>query len=358
VRIALLTSTPLDFARGSGTFAGISTLARALEGRGVEVRLFTPSRHFPVYTLERMWFNRQLRSVDFRDFDAVAGFDLDGCLAAGRHGRPHVASIKGVIADEMRFERGATRFTMALQARMERRHIAAADLVLTTSRYAAGRIEQLYGPARRPHVIPECIDLEAWRALFEANPSAEASGKFTVLSVCRFYPRKRLDVLLRAAARLGGRIPQLEVRIVGGGPEEARLLNLWRTLKLERTVRWLGNVSQAALAREYQGCDVFCLPSVQEGFGIVFLEAMAAARPVVAARAAAVPEVVLDGATGLLAAPGDDEALAAALVRVYADAAFRRALGEAGRDTVERYAAPRVAGMFLDELGALSGVSG
>jgi glycosyltransferase involved in cell wall biosynthesis len=358
VRIALLTSTPLDFARGSGTSTGISTLARALSRSGAEIRFFTPSRHLPVYAIERLWFNRELRSADFQGFDAVVGFDLDGCLVAGRHGLPHLASIKGVIADEMRFEHGLTRSSMAFQARLERRHVSAADLVLTTSQYAAGRIQELYRPARPPHIVPECIDLEAWSELFRVNPAAPDPEKFTVLCVCRFYPRKRLGVLLRAAARLRGRIPQLEVRIVGGGPEEARLLSLWRSLKLERSVRWLGDVPQGTLAREYQSCDVFALPSVQEGFGIVFLEAMAAAKPVVAARAAAVPEVVTEEVTGLLAAPESDEALAAALARVYGDAGFRRALGEAGRRDVAQYDAPRVAGLFLAELRALSGVSG
>ncbi len=358
MRIAFLTSTPLDFARGSGTFAGISTLARAAEALGAGIRLLTPSRRFPVYTLERLWFNWQLRDADFRDVDAVVGFDLDGCLLAGLHRVPHVASIKGVIADELRFERGATRCTMALQARLEKRHVAAADLVLTTSRYSADRIRELYGLARAPHVVPECIDLAAWGELFRLNPPAADPAKFVVLCVCRFYPRKRLAVLLRAASRLRQRIPQLEVRIVGGGPEEARLLNLWRGLNLERTVRWLGNVPPGALAREYQACDVFCLPSVQEGFGIVFLEAMAAGKPIVAARAAAVPEVVTDGTLGLLAEPESDEALAEAIARLHWDAALRATLGVNGRAAVERYESRRVAGLLLQEIGALTAASG
>jgi glycosyltransferase involved in cell wall biosynthesis len=350
VRIAFLTSTPLDFARGSGTFAGISTLARGVEAGGVEIGFFTPSKRLPVYTLERLWFNQRLRRADFRGFDAVVGFDMDGYLVAGRSGLPHAASIKGVIADEMRFERGLTRRLMAVQAACERKHVARADLVMTTSRYAAARIRELYELRETPSVIPECIDLAGWCDLFGRNAGAPDPAKFTVLCVCRFYPRKRLGVLLRAAARLRAKMPFLEVRIVGGGPEEARLLNLWRKLGLEGSVRWLGDISQAALAREYQACDLFCLPSVQEGFGIVFLEAMAAAKPIVAARAAAVPEVVADGALGLLVEPEDDEALANAIARLASDPALRTSLGQAGRRAVEQYEARRVAGLFLEEL--------
>ena len=79
--------------------------------------------------------------------------------------------------------------------------------------------------------------------------------------------------------------------------EEARLRSLWRELHLESTVKWIGDVTQRQLAAEYRHADIFCLPSVQEGFGIVFLEAMAAGKPIVAARSAAVPEVVSTAAS-------------------------------------------------------------
>ena len=85
---------------------------------------------------------------------------------------------------------------------------------------------------------------------------------------------------------------------------------LWRELHLEDTVRWLGDVTASQLAAEYNRADVFSLPSIQEGFGIVFLEAMAAGKPIVATRAAAVPEVVRHG---LLVEPENHDALADAL---------------------------------------------
>ncbi len=78
MRLAFLTSTPLDVVRGSGTFSGISTLARALGDLGSTIEFFTPRLHLPVYTLERLWFNERLRPRDFSRFDAVIGFDMDG----------------------------------------------------------------------------------------------------------------------------------------------------------------------------------------------------------------------------------------------------------------------------------------
>ncbi len=350
MRLAFLTSTPLDVVRGSGTFSAISTLAHALRELGCEVRFFTPGLHLPVFTVERLWFNERLRRRDFSGFDAVVGFDMDGYRVRTRW--PHIASIKGVIADEARFERGLTRRTMMVQAACERVHVRHAGLIITTSRYAAGRIQDLYGLAKTPHVVPEPIDLAGWRELFARNRAAPDPSRFTVLTVCRFYPRKRVDVLLDAAARLRGRVPELELRIVGGGPEAGRLHGIAREAGLGASVRWLGDVSRDDLAREYQRCDVFCLPSVQEGFGIVFLEAMAAGKPIVAARAAAAPEVV---AQGLLTEPGDAEALAAGLLQLRDDSRMRSSLADAGLRAVRQYDAPHVARLFLDSLSGGAG---
>ena len=346
MRLRFLTSTPLNIREGSGTYAGIQTLADTLEKLGVVVKIETPSVHLPVYTAERLLFNRMLRPST--GFDATIGFDMDGYHLAGRDGAPHIASIKGVIADELRFQKGATRVTMAVQARCERLHARRADRVITTSNYAAGRIRELYGV--RAAVVPELIDLAPWRAWLAANPAAPDPARFTVLCVCRLYRRKRVDVLLRAAARLRGRIPGLEVRIVGDGPEREEFRRVWREERLGDTVRWLGDVGRAALAAEYNRCDLFCLPSVQEGFGIVFLEAMAAGKPIVAARAAAAPEVVPHG---MLAGPDDAASLAEAVFALSRDPARRASIAEAGRCRVRKFDAPPVARAFIAELSSI-----
>ncbi|MCL6508115.1 MAG: glycosyltransferase family 4 protein, partial [Bryobacteraceae bacterium] len=104
------------------------------------------------------------------------------------------------------------------------------------------------------------------------------------------------------------------------------------------------------LAREYQRADVFCLPSVQEGFGIVFLEAIAAGKPVIGARAAAVPEVLPHG---LLVEPDNALELARAIARLHADPRLRSELAAAGSQWVRRFDAPNVARQFLDEVGRL-----
>jgi glycosyltransferase involved in cell wall biosynthesis len=350
LRIRAITSTPLDVQRGSGTYVGISTLLRNLEALGAVVDLVTPKVHLPVYTAERILFNEALPFRNLPPCDVEVGFDLDGYRLAGRSGVPHVASLKGVIADEMRFETGFTHATMALQARCEAAHVRRATAVVTTSRYAAERIQELYGIRRVRAIVPELIDLDHWRRLAAEAATAPDPGKFTVLCVCRLYPRKRIPVLLGAAARLRTRIPELEVRIVGEGPEASRLRVRWSDLDLRKIVHWLGDVSQARLSAEYARCDVFCLPSVQEGFGIVFLEAMAAGKPIVAARAAAVPEVVRNG---VLVDAEDERAMANAIEDLYRNPARRLQLGEAGRLQAQQYDARLIAQQFLSELAGI-----
>ena len=82
--------------------------------------------------------------------------------------------------------------------------------------------------------------------------------------------------------------------------------------------------------------DVFVLPSLWEGFGLVLVEAMAAGRPVVASAVGPIPEIVVDGVTGLLVPPGDPAALAEAIIRVLQDPELASAMGRAGRARVER----------------------
>ncbi|HEY6147939.1 MAG TPA: glycosyltransferase family 4 protein, partial [Thermoanaerobaculia bacterium] len=256
-------------------------------------------------------------------------------------------ALKGVLSEESRFERGAAALRLGAEAAVERLHVRRADRVLATSAHSARRIAEDYGvPPDRIRIVPEPIDLSRWTAALETGRPA-GRGRPSVLCVAHLYPRKNVGTLLEAFARCGS---DATLRIVGTGPEAAVLGRRAALPDLAGRVELLGHVSFDALAEEYRNADVFCLPSRQEGFGIVFLEAMAAGLPIVAGRAAAVPELVLDGECGVLVPPDDAEALSAALGRLLSDRELGKRLGERGRRLVQAYDAPLIASRFVEAL--------
>jgi glycosyltransferase involved in cell wall biosynthesis len=354
-RLIFLTSTPTTVAGGSGTWVGISVLRDAIEALGHEVTLMDGSgtaRGKPARS--RLAFNLQARDL-LRGLkaDVLVGFDLDGVLVA-RGDFLHVAAIKGVLADEAHYEKGASRLGLVLLARLEGRHVRRCDRIITTSVYSAEQIARFYGASQdKIVVVPELIDLAAWTRSLET--AAVVAGPSRILSVAHLYPRKGIATLLRAFAHVLRNTGQDAVlRIVGAGPERQRLDHLARDLGIADRVSFLGHLPLQELTAEYRNAALFALPTAQEGFGIVFLEAMASSLVVVAGRAGAVPEVVEEGVTALLVRPDDDRALAERLAELLENPVKRTAMGSAGRAQVLRYDAPVVARQFLNAVGVSS----
>jgi asparagine synthase (glutamine-hydrolysing) len=154
-----------------------------------------------------------------------------------------------------------------------------------------------------------------------------------LLSVSRLHQSefyKRIDLVIEAMPAVLKQVPDAFLVVVGEGGDLPRLRQLAEQLGTGDRVRFTGRVSEEELPLFYQACDLFVLPSLKEGFGIVFLEAMQYAKPCIGARAAAVPEVIVDGETGLLAAPGDPRSLERAIITLLADDSLRRKMGCAG----------------------------
>jgi glycosyltransferase involved in cell wall biosynthesis len=332
---------------GSGTAAAIGGLGQALQRRGHQVSRLAPWRGWPAtLTWRRLLFNLQLPALlPQLGYDLVVGFDIDGFLWAGRSGAPYVCSVKGVIAEELQHERGMIRQQLAMLAVLERINARRAPLVLTTSDYCRRQIGRHYGvPAQRVKLVPEGIDLAGWQARLAAG--ADAPPEPTILCVARQYPRKHIADLLRAMALVRGRHPTARLLIVGDGPEHSRLRALAGELELGATAQFAGALPDAEMARCYRRSRIFCLPSVQEGFGIVFLEAMAAGLPIVATTAAAISEVVPHRQAGILVPPGAVAALAAALDELLSDPRRATEYGAFGREHVRQYDWDRVAERF------------
>lgn len=183
-------------------------------------------------------------------------------------------------------------------------------------------------------VIPNSFDTELYK-LSEPRPRREDSLR--ILAVARFVEKKGFVHLVRAFQKIASRREDVELWLVGRGPEEARL----RAAAGDNPrIRFLGAVPEEETRRLYAEADIFCAPCVRtatrdaDGVPTTVLEAMAYELPVVASELLSTPHYVREGLEGLLTQPGDEAALAAALERLCADASLRERLGRAGRERV------------------------
>ena len=154
-------------------------------------------------------------------------------------------------------------------------------------------------------------------------------------TVGRLSKQKGHYVLIKAMARVCRELPQARLLIIGHDDQGLRddLLARIREEGLDGKVI-LGGFRDE-IPDIMASLDLFCLPSLWEGFGMVLIEAMAESKPIVASRVGSIPEVVEDGKTGLLVPPGDDKALAGALLQVLRDRETAAAMGRAGRARLE-----------------------
>jgi glycosyltransferase involved in cell wall biosynthesis len=154
---------------------------------------------------------------------------------------------------------------------------------------------------------------------------------FTVCTVTRLIPRKRVDRLVRAFARLAAERPEARLVIVGDGPERPALEQLVRALGILGLVELTGALDARSAQERISRASVMALPSVRESLGAVYLEAMSLGVPSLGTRGEGIEEYIDHGVSGILVPPGDDDALLAELRALAADPDRARRIGEAGR---------------------------
>src|SRR5579883_831318 len=223
-------------------------------------------------------------------------------------------------------------------------------------------IDRGYGMMLGPRLALVPLGLEDWRDRPALAAPELPPGSIRLLFVGRLEPRKGIDVLLDAASRLLARFPSTHLDIVGNDRLPAPTGRTYRELfeadpasaAIRDRVHFRGEVSEEVLRGFYRACDIFVAPSRFESFGLILLEAMMFAKPVVCCRAGGMPEVVIDGETGLLAEPGDAASLLRCLERLVEDSGLRRRFGEAGRRRYEERFTPermaREVAAFLGEV--------
>lgn len=271
----------------------------------------------------------------------------DALCAAARLGAGDAAFVQSKHNEEPILRRPAAALGHAAVAR-------AADRIVALSRHVARYVVATgRAPADRVDVVYYGIDPSPFeRGAREATRRklGLAPDEFAALCVARIHPQKDHDTLLSAFARVRNRRPEARLLLAGGDPffdHERRLDRRISQLGLDGAVLRLGIRSD--VPDLLAAADLFVLPSLYEGLGLVFLEAMAAGLPVLATRTAAVPEVVEDGRSGLLVPVRDPTALSEAWLRLMDDAKLRERMGRAGRRIVaERFGLDRMVEELLD----------
>ena len=214
-----------------------------------------------------------------------------------------------------------------------------AAAVITVSHFTAHELTRLGVPPERLHIIPPGIEVEPF---VDARPCPDWSDKWVILTVARLIARKGQDTVIRALPQLIPFVPQVHYLIAGSGPDEPYLRQLVNELGVSQHVTFVGRVTDAELPAYYQSCQVFAMltrpgKDEVEGFGISFLEAAAAAKPVVAGKAGGSADAVQQGVTGFLVDPLDVNAAAQALLTLAQDPPLCRQMGQAGQQWVSQH---------------------
>jgi glycosyltransferase involved in cell wall biosynthesis len=322
----LLTLLPALAARGVDVrFLGLDDLSRAPDPFYEQLRV--PFVRVPALRdLDPALAWRVVRTVRLTNPDIVHTH----LVHADLYGAFNARTLVSTKHNDDPFRTGAFRFVERALA------LRAARLVTITDALRCFQIERVGIPAAKLVTIRYGLD-ELPRA-WGRNPADDVpSDARVLLAVCRLERQKGLDVAVRALAVVRASHPDVELVVLGEGPERGALEALARDLRVP--VRLLGRVPD--VAAWLRRATLLVHPARWEGFGLAVLEAMVAGLPVVASRVSSLPELVVDGETGVLVEPDDPGALAAGIERVLA-APVR--LGEAGkRRAGEEFSVARMA---------------
>jgi glycosyltransferase involved in cell wall biosynthesis len=323
----------------SGSEAHLISLLPRLKERGWDIRFLMLHEHEP-----GAWdFARELtaRGIPLdaiplaADVDPIAFFRIAGYLA--RH-RPRILHTHLVHADVYGQLTGAL---TGVPVRVSTKHgfnefrenpgFALGDRAIAT--FAHAHIAISRGLARYLEEV-EGFDGASFEIVhygIEPNgaPRPYDGDQPRLLCVGRLIPIKGHIVLLRAFAEARRQIPDLRLDIAGRGPLEPALRALAKELEVDDAIRFLGYV--APVQRAIEDAAIVVVPSMGEGFGMVALEAMERARPVIAAEIGGLGELVEEGVTGLLVPPGEADPLARAIVQLAGELPRAAEMGEAGR---------------------------
>ena len=309
---------------------GISRLARLVTEAFDEVTVL--ALHEPVS--ETRLGRARVRGAGGRSSRFV-GAALRGAASADRRTRVIVTHLHLAPAALAFVARGASLTTILCGveawrpvSRLQRAALDRAVRLIAISRFTREGFQRA-----NPRMADRAVDVCHLGVESLASGEQAPAGPPSALIVGRRAGDERYkghDPLLEIWRDVAAAVPGASLRIVGEGDDRARLEHKAAALDLGDRVTFLGRLDDEALHREYERCTAFVMPSRDEGFGFVFVEAMRAARACIGSRGAAA-EIIADGETGLLVEPGDRAQLLEGVVRVLRDRPSTETMGARGR---------------------------
>jgi glycosyltransferase involved in cell wall biosynthesis len=332
----------------SGTKAGFKQPA-TIDGVSY-IPCYSTDRIFP---LDNWFFNRSLGkkaskiNADVFEAHAVSGYGFPQKLKKMGFNKPFIHTIHGVLADEYEqakqngypsFRSRIANYSMHRLAKLEAETARHANLIVTISNHSLEKIRRYYGvDSGKVRIVPNGVDIEKFKPIENTTSVKQQFGlgnEPCVLFVGSLIPRKGLPFLVEAAKKIVKEKADTKFLIVGEGPLKNQLIATLKSLNLSDNFKFLGNLKEDALSAAYICADVFVLPSIQEGQGIVLLEAQASGKTVVAFDIGGVDEAVRNKETGLLVKQGSSDDLADALLMLLSDKVLRQKMGTNGRKFV------------------------
>lgn len=392
-RVAMISlhTSPLD-QPGTGDAGGMNVyvveVARQLAEQGIEVDIFTRATSSALDPVVRLTDGVTVRHVHAGPFEGLTKNELPGqlcvfarevlrteamfplghydvvhshywlsgqvgALARDRWGVPLVHSMHTMAKVKNAALAAGDTPEPAQRLIGEEQVVEASDVLIANTDLEARQLIDLYGAApARVEVVHPGVDTALFHPLSDADRAAARRARgipedaVVPLFAGRIQPLKAPDVLLRAVAELLAREPGLRRRLVVpvvGGPSGSglehptSLADLAVELGIDDVVRFVPPVAQAELAEWYSVATLVAVPSYNESFGLVAVEAQASGAPVVAAAVGGLPTVVREGRSGLLVDSHDPLEWAGAIGRIASDPAFRARLATGARRQAERF---------------------
>jgi glycosyltransferase involved in cell wall biosynthesis len=221
------------------------------------------------------------------------------------------------------------------------------DYWVAPSRFTAEQFIKLFKISKEKiRVIPEGVDLEKFNRSVDTSDINEKLGnERKILFVGNLHPNKGVHFLIKSFALVKSRINDVKLVIVGDGHLKHYLINLTKRLNLEKDVIFAGFVNDEDLPKYYASCDIFASASVLEGFELIFLEAMALGKPIVAFNLASIPEVVENA--GILVNEINHEKFADAIIELLSDEKLYQEKSENALKRAKLFSWEKIAEQFI-----------